>query len=48
MTYIFQNHFKIILPEFFFICAILIILVYGTVYNASAYFKYPILTYCIG
>ena len=45
---IFQNHFKIILPEFFFVCAILIILIYGTLYNASAYYKYPILTYIIG
>ena len=50
MTYIdiFQNNFKIILPEFFFISAILIILVYGTLYNSSAYYKYPILTYSIG
>lgn len=50
MTYIdiFQNHFKIILPEFFFISAILIILIYGTLYNASVYYKYPILTYSIG
>lgn len=45
---IFQNHFKIILPEFFFVSAIFIILIYGTLYNASAYYKYPILTYIIG
>lgn len=45
---IFQNHFKIIIPEFFFVSAIFIILVYGTLYNASAYYKYPILTNIIG
>jgi proton-translocating NADH-quinone oxidoreductase chain N len=50
MTYfdIFQNNFKYILPELFFVSAILIILIYGTLYNASAYYKYPILTHSIG
>ncbi len=50
MTYfdIFQNNFKFILPELFFVSAILIILIYGTLYNASAYYKYPILTHSIG
>lgn len=50
MTYfdIFQNNFKFILPELFFVSAILIILVYGTLYNASAYYKYPILTRSVG
>jgi hypothetical protein len=40
---IFQNHFKAIFPELFFIIAIFIILIYGTVYNSSAYYKFPIL-----
>ena len=44
----FRNSFETILPEFFFISAILIILVYGTLYNASAYYKYPILTHSVG
>ncbi len=45
---IFQNQFKLIIPEIFFINTILIILIYGVLYNASIYYKYPILTYSIG
>jgi NADH:ubiquinone oxidoreductase subunit 2 (subunit N) len=45
---IIKNSFETILPEFFFINAILIILLFGTLYNASVKYKYPILTYSIG
>lgn len=48
MTYIDIFQIKIIIPEFYFINAILIILIYGILYNASIYYKYPILTYSIG
>jgi NADH-quinone oxidoreductase subunit N len=37
-----------ILPELFFVNAIFILLLFGTFYNASAYHKYPIMTYSIG
>lgn len=45
---LFQNHFKAALPELFFITAITIILLYGVIYNPSAYYKFPILTNAIG
>lgn len=40
---IFQNHFKAIFPELFFIIAIFIILVYGTIFGSSMRHKFPIL-----
>jgi proton-translocating NADH-quinone oxidoreductase chain N len=45
---IFQNEFKEVFPELFFIIATIIILMYGTLYSTSAIKKYPILTKTIG
>ena len=45
---IFQNHFKAVLPELYFITAIIIILVYGVMYNPSVVYRFPILTKVIG
>jgi len=45
---IFQNHFKAVFPELFFVTAIIIILVYGVMYNPSAVHRFPILTKVIG
>jgi NADH:ubiquinone oxidoreductase subunit 2 (subunit N) len=41
---ILKNNLETIIPEFFFLNTILIILIYGTLYNTSYYYKYPILT----
>ena len=48
MKYIFQNHFKAIFPEIFLLTGIIILLVYAVIYNAMAYYKFPILTTVIG
>jgi hypothetical protein len=40
---IFQNHFKALFPEIFFLVAITIILLYNVIYNPSAHHRYPIL-----
>ena len=45
---IFQNHFKTLIPELFFISSTFILLLYGVIYNPSAYYKFPILTKPIG
>ncbi len=45
---IFQNHFKAVFSELSFITAIIIILVYGVMYNPSTKHRYPILTKVIG
>jgi NADH-quinone oxidoreductase subunit N len=45
---IFQNEFKEVFPELFFIIATLVLLMYGTLYSTSAIKKYPILTKTIG
>jgi proton-translocating NADH-quinone oxidoreductase chain N len=45
---IFQNHFKTLIPELFFISSTFVLLLYGVIYNPSAYYKFPILTKPIG
>jgi NADH-quinone oxidoreductase subunit N len=45
---IFQNHLKLIIPEIFLLTGIIILLVYAVIYNAMAYYKFPILTSVIG
>ena len=45
---IFQNHFKVLIPELFFITSIFVLLVYGVIYNPSSHYKFPILTKPIG
>ena len=45
---IFQNNFKAIFPELFFVTAITIILLYAVVYSPSANHKYPIMTTIVG
>ncbi len=45
---IFENHFKTIFPELFFIIAITIILLYGVIYSPMKEYNFPILTKTIG
>lgn len=45
---IFQNHLKTIFPEIFLLTALVAILMYGAIYNAMAYYKFPILTSATG
>ena len=45
---IFENNFKAIYPELYFVIALTIILLHGITCNPSAYYKYPILTSVIG
>lgn len=45
---IFQNHLKTIFPEIFLLTALVAILIYGAIYNAMAYYKFPILTTATG
>jgi hypothetical protein len=45
---IFQNNFKIIIPELFFVIGITLILLYGVIYSPMKEYKFPILTQTIG
>ena len=45
---IFQNHFKAVLPELFFVTAITVILIYAVAYNPSAKYRFPIMTNSVG
>jgi hypothetical protein len=45
---IFQNNFKAIFPELFFVTAVTMILLYAVIYSPSKNFKYPIMTTTVG
>ncbi len=45
---IFQNHFKTVFPELFFLLGITIILIYGVIYSPLKEYKYPVLIRSVG
>lgn len=42
-TFLFENDFKAIIPEFFLVCACILLLMYGVILSTSNVTKYPLL-----
>ena len=45
---IFETNLFTLLPELFLLISIFILLIFGTLYNGSFFYKYPILTNSLG